>query len=111
MAITTNGTTNGVNGHTNGTVPHGDVEATINYYLDPSLGGITHYTPGSAGVYRRKFDPHTTTIHDIRDHEADFNIHKQSFQVSPFTTTCQEFTDEEIKKIMYDEAQEFLKKV
>lgn len=108
---TTETVTNGANGHTNGAVPHGDVDVTLNYYLEPELGGVTHYVPGSAGVYRRKFDPHTVTIHDVRGHKDEFNIHKQSFQVSPFTTACKEFTNEEIKKVMYDEAQEFLKKV
>ncbi len=90
---------------------NGDVEANINYYLDPSLGGITWYTPGSAGVYRRKFDPKTVQIHDMRGHEAEFDIHKQSFQLCPFTTTARQFTDDEIKSVVYAEAQEFLKKV
>lgn len=87
------------------------VETTLNYYLDPSLGGITHYTPGSAGVYRRKFDPRTVQIRDIRGHEDEFDIHKQSFQLCNFTTAAKEFTDEEIRGVMYPEVGEFLKNV
>ncbi|KIW35015.1 uncharacterized protein PV07_01742 [Cladophialophora immunda] len=108
---TTNGTTTGVNGHTNGSLISGDVEVSLNYYLDPSLGGITHYTPGSAGVYRRKFDTRKVVIHDMRGRESEFNIHKQSFEVAPFTTACKDFVDSEIKSVMYAEAQELLKKI
>ena len=99
---------------TNGHAVNGQpevLEATMNYYLDPSLGGITHYTPGSAGVYRRKFDSRPVKIRNMRGQEDDFDIHTQSFKKCAFTTAAKEFTDGEIKSVMYSEAQEFLKKV
>jgi hypothetical protein len=99
---------------TNGHAVNGQPEAlevTMNYYLDTSLGGITHYTPGSAGVYRRKFDSRSVQIRNMRGQEDDFDIHTQSFKMCPFTTAAKEFTDDEIRSVMYSEAQEFLKKM
>jgi hypothetical protein len=96
---------------TDGSKINGDVEVALNYYLDPSLGGITHYTPGSAGVYRRKFDTHRVTVHDMRGQEDHFDIHKQSFQPALFTTACKDFVDDEIRNVMYAEVGEFLKKM
>ena len=87
------------------------VQTTLNYFLDPSLGGITWYTPGAAGVLCRKLDTRSVQIHYMRDREADFNIHKQSFQLCKFTTAAKEFTGDEIKSVIYPEAEELLKKV
>jgi hypothetical protein len=88
-----------------------DVETKLNYYLDPSLGGITWYTPGTAMTVRRKFDTRPVRIHDMRGREDDFDINKQSFQLSKFTTKATEFIDEEIKRVTYPEIEDLLKKV
>jgi hypothetical protein len=89
----------------------GSVKTTINYYLDPSEGGISWYTPGTAMIVRRKFDTRPVQIHDIRGHEAEFTINKQAFQLCKYNTAATEFTDEEIKKVMYPEVEELVKKV
>jgi hypothetical protein len=109
--------TNGhaTNGHaTNGHAANGtprNIEANINYYLDPSKGGITWYTPGSAMILRRKFDTQPVTINDMRGREDEFEIHKHSFQFAKFKTACKNITDEEVKRIMYPEAEALLKKM
>ena len=99
---------------TNGQTANGinrPVETTINYYLDPSKGGISWYTPGTAMILRRKFDTRPVTINDMRGHEGEFDIHKQSFQLCEYKTACINITDEEVKRIMYPEAEALLKRV
>jgi hypothetical protein len=98
------------NGHAVNGKPH-DVKTTINYYLDPSKGGITWYTLGSAMILRRKFDTQPVTINDMRGREKEFEIHKHSFQLCEYKTACKNITDEEVKRIMYPEAEALLKKV
>lgn len=88
-----------------------NVDTTLNYYLDPSKGGITWYTPGSAMIYRRKFDEQPVTIRDMRGHEHEFDIHKNAFEFRKFHTEATKFTPEEIREVMYPEAAEFVKKV
>jgi len=105
-------TTTDHSGVVQATLPPSDVvDTTLNYYLDPSLGGITWYTPGTAMTVRRKFVTRPVQIHDIRGHEEDFNINKQSFQLCKLTTLPTEFTDEEIRQDCYPEVEELLKNV
>ncbi|KAF2426611.1 GA4 desaturase family protein [Tothia fuscella] len=83
----------------------------LNYYLDPSQGGITHYTPGTAGILRRKFDTQEVRIQDLRGQEDKFNFHQSSFQVSKFDIDMEGKTNDEMKRDIYPQAEEFIKKI
>lgn len=87
------------------------VKTHLNYYLDPSRGGITWYTPGTAMTVRRKFENHPVNIYDMRGHESDFDINIHSFQPCKFTTAAKELTDEQIKEVMYPEVTSLVQKV
>jgi hypothetical protein len=85
------------------------VQANINYYLDPSLGGITSYVPGTAGILRRKFDTRPVQVQDLRTSKDEFSIHMNSFQVSKFDIPVNEIVDEEMKSVVYPQAEEMIK--
>ena len=34
----------------------GDIDTSLNYYLDPARGGHSSFEAGTAGYFRRKFD-------------------------------------------------------
>jgi hypothetical protein len=86
------------------------VETTLNYYLDPALGGKSSYIPGTIGSFRRKHDPHPVHIHDIRGHEADFTLNKHGFHLCKHNSALEDSTDtEQIKSIVYPEIERLLK--
>jgi hypothetical protein len=88
-----------------------DINTTLNYYLDPALGGHSAFEVGTAGYYRRKFDEHPVQIHDIRGHEGDYSISKQGFQHVKHTSTEKNYTDDEqVKRVVYPEVEKLLKK-
>lgn len=90
----------------------GEIDTTLNYYLDPALGGHSAFEVGTAGYYRRKFDERPVQIHDIRGQEEDFDLSKQGFQHLKHTSAEKEFrNDEQVKRIVYPEVEELLKKV
>jgi len=90
----------------------GDIHTTLNYYLDPALGGHSAFEAGTVGYYRRKFDERPVHIHDIRGQAGDFNINKQGFQLVKHTSAERDYVDEEqVRRIVYPEAEELLKKV
>ena len=89
-----------------------DVYTTLNYYLDPALGGHLAFEAGTVGYYRRKFDERPVQIHDIRGQIGDFNISKQGFQLIKHISAEKDYTnDEQVKRIVYPEVEELLKKV
>jgi len=87
------------------------VQTTLNYYLDPALGGHSSFNPGTAGYYRRSFDTQPVQIHDIRGRESEFNLNKQGFQLYKHTSDEKHFTDDEkVKSVVYPETEKLLKK-
>jgi hypothetical protein len=90
----------------------GDIDTSLNYYLDPARGGHSSFEPGTAGYFRRKFDKRPVQIHDIRGHTDDFNVSKQGFQLVKHTSAEKAYiVDEEVKRIVYPEVEKLLKKV
>ncbi|OQV11055.1 hypothetical protein CLAIMM_14959 [Cladophialophora immunda] len=90
----------------------GDIDTSLNYYLDPALGGHSSFEAGTAGYFRRKFDERPVRIHDIRGHSDDFDVSKQGFQLVKHTSVEKEYlSDEGVKRIVYPEVEKLLKKV
>lgn len=90
----------------------GDIDTTLNYYLDPALGGHSSFEAGTAGYYRRKFDERPVQIHDIRGHAGDFNISTQGFQLVAHSSAEKGYiSDGEVKRIVYPEVEKLLKRV
>ena len=88
------------------------LETTLNHYLDPKDGGHDHYVTGTAKYYRRKFDERPVKITNIRgSHIDDFDLNTQGFQFYESPTVGGDFTDTEfVKKVVYPETEELLKK-
>ena len=87
------------------------IQTDVNYYLDPSKGGITAFVPGTAGILRRKFETQQVKIRDLRGHEDEFKIHKHAFEPIKWKLPTDGITDEEIKKHVYPEAEKIVKKM
>ncbi|KIW94547.1 uncharacterized protein Z519_04523 [Cladophialophora bantiana CBS 173.52] len=88
------------------------VQSTLNYYLDPSKGGVKEFYPSTAGAFRRKHDPHPIQIADIGGFEEEFNLDKQGFAILQHETEEKQFTDdEEVKERLFSEITELLKRV
>ncbi|KAJ5521056.1 hypothetical protein N7463_001509 [Penicillium fimorum] len=94
------------------TEPGNVVHTTLNYYLDPELGGHLKITPGTAGFYRRKYATHPVQIHDIKGSMEDFTLNKQGFQIYRHESAEKEFRDDDqIKAVYYPETEKWLKDV
>lgn len=88
------------------------VNTTLNYYLDPELGGHVNITPGTAGFYRRKYATHLVKVHDVNGSDEEFNLNKQGFQFYQHESAEKEFrNDDQIKAVYYPETEEWLKNV
>jgi hypothetical protein len=86
------------------------VNAKLNFYLDPSLGGQDSFAIGRAGAYRRKFDERPMTIRDARGYQDEFEIDTHGFQHGRRPSTVKDFTnDEEVNAVAYAEAQQLNK--
>ncbi|KAJ2987203.1 hypothetical protein NUW58_g4636 [Xylaria curta] len=83
----------------------------MNYYLDPSKGGAETCTVGTVGVLRRKFDTHAIQVNNLRGRENEFNIHTHAFQPCTWEPSTVSLDSDEIKKLIYPEAEEFVKKI
>ena len=57
------------------------IHATINYYLDPSLGGDSYLIAGTAQNQLVKRDSHRMEIRDMRGREDDFGLDTHGFQL------------------------------
>lgn len=89
-----------------------EVRTTLNYYLDPELGGHINITPGTPSFYRRKYATHPVTIHDMKGSEGQFNLSKQGFQIHPHESAGKEFKEEDqIKDFYYPETEARLKQM
>ncbi|TGJ86359.1 hypothetical protein E0Z10_g2429 [Xylaria hypoxylon] len=87
------------------------VQTTMNYYLDPSKGGAETCTFGTVGVLRRKFDTHAIQVNDLRGRENEFDIHTHAFQPCRWKPSATLLDSDEIKQILYPEAEEFVKSI
>ena len=86
------------------------VKTTLNYYLDPAVGGHSSVDLGTAGYYRLKFDEQPVKITDIRGHEQDFDLTKNGFQYYKHTSQEKNFRDENaIKDAYYKEVEQLMK--
>ncbi|KAI8954376.1 hypothetical protein F4801DRAFT_587491 [Xylaria longipes] len=87
------------------------VETTMNYYLDPSKGGAETCSFGTVGVLRRKFDTHTIQVNDLRSQESEFHIHTHAFQPVKWKPSTASLDSNDIERILYPEAEEFVKTI
>ncbi|KAK4496464.1 hypothetical protein PRZ48_012444 [Zasmidium cellare] len=87
------------------------VRTTMNFALDPALGGVETYTLGTADYYKRKFSPASVEVKNIRGSEDDFSLNKQGFQLVKHISSEKDFVDNDhIKKVVYPEVEELLKR-
>ncbi|KAK4495044.1 hypothetical protein PRZ48_013371 [Zasmidium cellare] len=89
-----------------------DTTATLNYFLDPSLGGTDVLYVGTACEKRRKHDPRTVKISDIRGSMEKPSIHTHGFQLVERESPEKEFEDDErIKRVYYPDCMGLIKEV
>ena len=86
------------------------VDSTINYF--PADGPKKIY-PGTAGYQRRKFDPRTVSIIDIRGAEEHFKLETNGFQVvrNKWPETKVDAPDQQVKDVVYPETRRLLKQL
>ncbi|KAK5113357.1 hypothetical protein LTR62_003456 [Meristemomyces frigidus] len=86
------------------------VEARINYF--PPDGPRIFY-PGTAGYQRRVFDTQTIQVNDTREAQEDLTLDKCGFQVvhNDWTPIDPDGDPEHIRKVVYSETIDFLKKL
>lgn len=86
------------------------VEARINYF--PPDGPRIFY-PGTAGYQRRNFDARYVQVKDIRAAREDLTLDKCGFQVvhNDWTPIDPNGDAEQIRKVVYSETADFLKKL
>lgn len=86
------------------------VKTTLNYWPACSFAE-RQIVLGTIGNYRRQYDARPTTIHDVRGRESRFCLDVHGFQFlrhsSPHVSS---FTESVVKKYMYPEAVDILKK-
>lgn len=86
------------------------VNTTLNYYLDPSIGGHTQYQIGVVDYFRRKFDTHEVEVNDVRGREDQFEINTHGFQFAKHTSKEKEFVDDsQVKRVAYPEVEDLIK--
>lgn len=97
------------------TVPRGPVTAKLNYFAPPADGAspFNHVDTPPEGLPQRNFSDLTvdTPIHDIRDHEGEYNLDKDAFavvqDVAPSAET--DFVDDDsIRAKYYPEVEQLL---
>lgn len=95
--------------------PHGDVEATLNFYSPPSDGAIpfNYVESPPAGQPQRNFGDHDeqVKIHDVRGRESEYYLDKDAFQVIqnlPDSAEKEFADDDSIKQNYYPEVEKLL---
>ena len=97
---------------TSSTMATHTVSTTLNYYLPPSLGGVDTIYLGTASEKRRKHQPRTVLVTDIRGRETQFALDKQGFQIVQHESSEKDFDDDaKIKEAYYAECAALLKTV
>jgi hypothetical protein len=98
-----------------GSIPRGDVTATLNYFNPPADGSapFNYVEQPPEGEPQRNFGDFETQvkIHDIRGHESEYNLDKDAFAVISHVpdSTEKDFADDEsIKKNYYPELEKLL---
>ncbi|KIW98240.1 uncharacterized protein Z519_01824 [Cladophialophora bantiana CBS 173.52] len=88
------------------------VSTTLNFRLDPALGGHTTYKAATAGYFRLKFDVQEVTIYDGRGREGDFRLSTHGFQYHKHPPAKVDYQDpDQIKQVVYPETIELMKEV
>nr|POE53252.1 hypothetical protein CFP56_28474 [Quercus suber] len=86
------------------------VETSLNFYLDPAKGGHTSYQVGTASYFRRKYEEHNVSIHDIRDCVDQYTLDIQGFQHRKHTSAERDFVDDDqVRRVVYPETEQLLK--
>lgn len=86
--------------------------ATLNYYLDPSKGGAEVLYIGTVGEKRRKHDPRSVTITDMRGSKEKFEIDIHGFQLVERESPEKLFVDDaRIKDVYYPDCVDLIKKL
>ena len=113
---TANGTSSAAtNGSANG-AGQGQVKATFNYTKDLSdkLTELYFYDdPKAATIHEPGDDPHEMTVYGAwkQNDETPFDVDVNGFSIHKFHSECSEWENEEaVKKTLYPEVVEFLKK-
>jgi hypothetical protein len=90
-----------------------DVATTLNYFKENEDGSPPHPTYiDRPETYDRPFETHQVVIHDIRDHEDEYSLDVNGFQVHQHTATEKDFLDDDqIKSSYYPETEQLLKDV
>lgn len=88
------------------------VKASLNFHLDPALGGHTSYHSATVEKYRRKFDVHEVEIHDARGREDKFSLETHGFQYHRHISVEKDFLDDRrVKAVVYPETEELIKEM
>ncbi|KAF2170405.1 hypothetical protein M409DRAFT_19227 [Zasmidium cellare ATCC 36951] len=84
--------------------------ATLNYNLDHSQGGADAIYAGTAGEKRRKHDPRTVKINDIRGSPEKFEIDTHGFQLIERESPEKVFDDDaRIKDVYYPDCAQLIR--
>ena len=88
------------------------VFTTLNFYLEPSKGGHSSYSVGTAGYYRRRFDTRSVEIRDIRRIGETVDLNTHGFQLQTHVSGQKTFADDaRMKDVVYTEVKQLLKEV
>ncbi|KAM3443633.1 hypothetical protein MY4824_000519 [Beauveria thailandica] len=94
-------------------VPHHDVVANLNFYLDSADGSPPPPTyVDKPETYQQKKDTHQVLVRDIAGDEDKYTLDRNGFQVFQRAVTERDFVDDEqIKSGYYAETEKLLKDV
>jgi len=96
-------------------IPRGDVVVTLNYFKPPEDGAtpFNYVEAPPEGQPRRNFEDFETQVrvHDIRGHESEYNLDKDSFAIVsnlPESAEKDFIDDESIKRNYYPEVEKLI---
>ncbi|KAJ3490699.1 hypothetical protein NLG97_g5732 [Lecanicillium saksenae] len=88
------------------------IQAKLNFYLDPKLGGHTSFNASTAGAFRRKFDEHEVPIHDVRAlKNKEFNLQQHGFQFCKQAVPAESLQEAMIKSELYPRTVDLIKEM
>ncbi|KAF7185376.1 Hydroxylase/desaturase asaB [Pseudocercospora fuligena] len=90
-----------------------EILTTVNYYLPPERGGSSAlYEIGTVGTRRRKKDPQTVHVQNVRLQDQKFDLDTHGFAFEKHSTTFTDWTDEEkVQKEYWPQVAAFLKEL
>lgn len=95
------------------TMEPAEILTTVNYYLPPERGGPDQlYEIGTVGTRRRKKDPHTVRVQNVRLQDKKFDLDTHGFAFEKHSTTFTDWTnDEKVQKEYWPQVAAFLKEL